>query len=617
MRIQNIAAYKFAALSDLQPLRERLIRSCKEWGLKGTILLSTEGINLFVAGGAEQIQLLLATLRAVPGLEDFEVKVSESDHQPFNRMLVRIKREIIAFGVPGIDPARRTSPKLSPKKLKEWLDEGRPVTLLDTRNDYEVKLGTFKNALPIGIDHFREFPEAVQKLPEEMKEQPIVMFCTGGIRCEKAGPFMEAKGFRNIFQLEGGILKYFEECGGAHYEGECFVFDQRVGVDPSLHETDSAQCFQCLTPLTKADQEDGRYQAGKSCPYCYKTSEEQMRLNIAQRQEAIARAVTPLPGSVPYDNYRPVSVPNQCDGFTLLDFLGVVVSHVPRAEWERLCEAGLMLDPERRPVPGDHQVRAGERYVQKLPALVDPPVSGDIRILHEDEALIVLHKPAPLPMHAGGRFGRNTLQFILNQVYHPQKPHPAHRLDANTTGVVLLTRTRHFASQLQPQFARGEVKKTYLVKVLGHPAEDLFRCDAPIGTVAQEAGSRDVDYEAGLPSTTHFRVLTRNQDGTTLLEANPVTGRTNQIRVHLWQMGLPVCGDSVYLPGRKIGSTQTTGVDDAPLCLHAWKVSFRHPLTREPVAFSAPAPGWSGLASGANSGDDAGDPQTTRELCVN
>src|SRR6185503_15646103 len=166
-----------------------------------------------------------------------------------------------------IDPARRPSPKLAARTLKQWLDECRPVTLLDTRNDYEVKLGTFKNARPIGVDHFRDFPDAVRRLPSELKEQPIVMFCTGGIRCEKAGPFMEREGFKNIFQLEGGILKYFEECGGAHYDGECFVFDQRVGVDPSLHETESAQCFNCLTPLTAQEQKDERYRPGKSCPF--------------------------------------------------------------------------------------------------------------------------------------------------------------------------------------------------------------------------------------------------------------------------------------------------------------------------------------------------------------
>ena len=120
--------------------------------------------------------------------------------------------------------------------------------MLDTRNDYEVKLGTFRNAVPIGIDHFREFPGAVARLPPGLKEQAIVMFCTGGIRCEKAGPFMEREGFKSIFQLDGGILKYFEECGAEHYDGECFVFDQRVGVDPSLHETGSSQCFACQTP---------------------------------------------------------------------------------------------------------------------------------------------------------------------------------------------------------------------------------------------------------------------------------------------------------------------------------------------------------------------------------
>src|SRR5712671_7050326 len=172
--ILNIAAYKFLPLADLRALRSQLQALCKEADLKGTILLSPEGINLFVAGEAHGIEQLLAELRSWPGLADLQPKVSETRHQPFRRMLVRLKKEIIAFGVEGIDPARRTSPKLSARELERWLDEGRAVTLLDTRNDYEVKLGTFRNALPIGIHHFREFPAAVAKLSPELKKQPIV-----------------------------------------------------------------------------------------------------------------------------------------------------------------------------------------------------------------------------------------------------------------------------------------------------------------------------------------------------------------------------------------------------------------------------------------------------------
>ena len=590
--ISNIAAYKFVPLDDLRMLRARLLALCKSWQLKGTILLSTEGINLFVAGAKADIEKLLLELRSIPGLETLEVKISESDHQPFNRMLVRIKKEIIAFGVEGIEPGKRTSPKLAAKTLKQWLDEGKSVTLLDTRNDYEVKLGTFKNALPIGIRNFREFPDAVRKLPAEMKDQPIVMFCTGGIRCEKAGPFMEREGFKNIFQLEGGILKYFEECGSSHYDGECFVFDQRVGVDPSLHETDSTQCFSCQTPLSKEEQEDSRFVLGKSCPYCFKTAEEQMKANIAERQKAIRRSVTPLPGSVPYDNFRPVTVPLECDGKTLLDALCAVVKHIPREEWAEECAKGLIVDNSRKPALGSRIVRAGEFYLHKFPNVVEPDVNGDVQILHEDEALIVLNKPAPLPMHAGGRFNRNTLQHILNAAYHPQKPHPAHRLDANTTGVVLVTRTRHFASKLQPQFARGTVEKTYLVRVIGHPTAETFSCDAPIRAESGDMGSREIDFADGLASHTNFKVIERKPDGTTLLEARPVTGRTNQIRIHLWHLGFPVCGDMVYIAGQKLGDTQTLKPTDPPLCLHAWRIKFVHPLTRKEMEFCAPPPSW-------------------------
>jgi UPF0176 protein len=195
-------------------------------------------------------------------------------------------------------------------------------------------------------------------------------------------------------------------------------------------------------------------------------------------------------------------------------------------------------------------------------------------------------------MHAGGRFYRNTLRHILCLVYHPQRPYPAHRLDANTTGIVLVTRTQHFAGRLQPQFARGTVEKLYLVRVQGRPPEDVFRCDAPISVESGELGSRIVDEQSGQDARTEFRVLARNPDGTTLLEARPLTGRTNQIRVHLWHLDFPVCGDPVYLLRKKLGDTQTLSVDDLPLCLHSWKISFTHPLTKERVKFSAPPPEW-------------------------
>ena len=588
--ITNIAAYRFAELTDLKSLRQRLLSLCRGWGLKGTILISTEGINLFVAGGSGEIDLLLAELRSISGLEDLTVKVSESDRQPFSRMLVRIKKEIIAFGVDGINPARRTSPKLPAATLKQWLDEGRRITLLDTRNDYEIKLGTFRGALPAGIDHFRDFPQAVDRLPESLKDEPVVMFCTGGIRCEKAGPYMEREGFRQIYQLDGGILKYFEECGGAHYDGECFVFDQRVGVDPALRETETMQCFKCLSPLSEADQKDDRYVPGKSCPYCFQTRAEQMASRIESREAAIRLAATPLPGSIAYDNFRPLTIPLDQDGQTILAVLEAIFPHSGPDEWAEVFQNKNLLGSDKKPVGPEQRVRSGERYFRKLPSTIEPDVNPDIHLLYEDEAIIVVNKPAPLPVHPSGRFNLNTLQSLLQKVYSPQKPRPAHRLDSNTTGIVVFSRTRHFAKFLQPQFERGEVEKTYLVRVLGNPAETHFFCDAPIGASPVEAGGRAVDLVHGMPSRTEFRVRERFSDGTTLLEAVPITGRTNQIRVHLWHMGMPVVGDPLYQADQKLTSRQTLSVDDPPLCLHAWKLSFTHPISQKRISFEAPIP---------------------------
>lgn len=267
--IINIAGYHFAPLENLPEFKKKLEQLSLELSLKGTILISVEGINLFMAGLRHATDALLAEIRQISGFAEFNVKESISHKPPFRRLLVKIKKEIISFGVEGIHPANYSSPKITPHELRKWLDEKKPVVLLDTRNNYEIRMGTFQGAFPADIHHFRDFPQAVKKLPQDFKEKTIVTFCTGGIRCEKAAPFMEREGFKNIFQLEGGILNYFKECGSLHYQGECFVFDKRVGVDSQLHETKSILCFQCQMPLKEEDQAHVHYHVNVSCPYCF------------------------------------------------------------------------------------------------------------------------------------------------------------------------------------------------------------------------------------------------------------------------------------------------------------------------------------------------------------
>jgi RluA family pseudouridine synthase len=594
--VVNIAGYQFVQMDELPSLRKRLIDQCRDWGLRGSILISPEGINLFVAGSREATDALLAELRALPGLASFTPKVSLSAEQPFNRMLVKIKREIIAFGVPGIEPAKRTSPKLAPRELKRWLDEGRPLTLLDTRNDYEVQIGTFENAVTLGLDHFRNFPAAVEQLSPELKQKPIVMFCTGGIRCEKAGPYMERAGFQQVFQLEGGILKYFEECGGAHYSGECFVFDRRIGVDASLAETENTQCFACQAPLSPQEKEDSRYIEGQSCPNCFLSHEERMQRTIAERAKAIARVTNPLPGSTPYEQIRPVNISAKYDGQTLLETLCGIFPQLSATYWKQRFAERLLLDANRELVNADQRVRGGERYLHRSPFQPEPQIDSAIRLPYEDEAIVVIEKPAPLPMHPSGRFTRNTLQWILNEVYYPQKLRPVHRLDANTTGLVVFARTRQVAGNLQPQFATGGVTKEYLARILGHPPEESFICAAAIGKETTALGARDIDNH-GIDARTEFQVLSRLADETSLISARPITGRTNQIRVHLWHLGWPIMGDQAYLPGGQLGETQTHAIGDPPLCLHARRISFWHPLTNERMSFECEAPVWAELSA--------------------
>jgi RluA family pseudouridine synthase len=304
---------------------------------------------------------------------------------------------------------------------------------------------------------------------------------------------------------------------------------------------------------------------------------------------------------VPYDNFRPMTVPANCHGVSVMAFLSKCFPHVPAGNWAAMLERGELVGPSDPPTPvaAERLVQAGERIRQFLSQVTEPPVNPDVHLLYEDDSVIILDKPAPLPMHPGGRFNRNTLQFLLERAYAPEKPRPAHRLDANTSGVLVVCRTRAIAACVQSQFARRTVDKVYLVRVHGHPAADRFACDQPISIAPDKAGSRSVG-PAGTgtqEARTEFSVRCRIPDGTALIEARPLTGRTNQIRVHLRHLGHPVVGDPVYRhhSGPAEASppaTQTLDPSDPPLCLHAWRISFDHPDSGERVHFEAPPPAW-------------------------
>ena len=264
----NIAGYRFVDLDDRDELQAMLRSLCLDLGLKGTVLLAPEGINFFLAGNQTSIEQFTQVLDKDERFAAIPLKVSYTEYQPFNRMNVRKKNEIISVGLDHIRPADFTGEELEPRDFKAMLDAGEPVHVLDTRNDYELRVGTFENAIDLDIRTFRAFPEAIQRLPESMKDEPVVMFCTGGIRCEKASAIMMEAGFTNVKQLKGGVLGYFEQVGGDHWNGDCFVFDQRVAVNPSLDETEVVVCFACREPLSKEEQTSPDYVIGMSCPYC-------------------------------------------------------------------------------------------------------------------------------------------------------------------------------------------------------------------------------------------------------------------------------------------------------------------------------------------------------------
>ena len=271
--IVNIAAYKFITFDDTEAQRPRFQAICAELELKGTILLSPEGINLFLAGARDGIDQFLSWLHSDPRFTDIEVKESFSEKQPFNRMLVRLKREIITMKHPLIKPELGRAPAVSAADLKRWLDNGkddtgRPVVMVDTRNAFEVDVGTVEHTIDYRITKFSEFPEVIEKHKDELNDKTIVTFCTGGIRCEKAAIHMKNIGYQSVYQLEGGILRYFEDVGGAHYQGDCFVFDHRTALNPNLEETETRQCFACRAVVTPREQLSPLYVEGVSCPHC-------------------------------------------------------------------------------------------------------------------------------------------------------------------------------------------------------------------------------------------------------------------------------------------------------------------------------------------------------------
>jgi UPF0176 protein len=239
MHVVNISCYKFITLSDREALKAALAQRCQALDLKGTILLAPEGINVFLAGSREAIDEIVAWLRADPRFADLQPKESLSASAPFRKLRVRLKKEIITMKMPLIRPEEGRAPSVAAATLKQWLDrgcddEGRPVVMLDTRNDYEVEAGTFEAAVDFDIGSFSDFPPQLARHRDEFAGKTVVSFCTGGIRCEKAAIHMQAVGIERAYQLEGGILKYFEEVGGAHYRGDCFVFDQREALSADL-----------------------------------------------------------------------------------------------------------------------------------------------------------------------------------------------------------------------------------------------------------------------------------------------------------------------------------------------------------------------------------------------
>jgi UPF0176 protein len=285
------ALYKFVRLGDFEQLREPLLALMLAQDVRGTLLLANEGINGTIAGPRAGIDTVLGWLREDPRLADLEHKESFHDAHPFLRTKVKLKKEIVTMGVEGIDPNRTVGTYLSPQEWNAVISD--PETLLiDTRNDYEVEVGTFKGAINPETRTFREFPEYVKETLDPARHKKVAMFCTGGIRCEKSTAYLKEQGFEEVYHLKGGILKYLEEMPKEEslWEGECFVFDERVTVDHDLNPGEFDQCHACRRPISEEEKASEKFQLGVSCPKCFDESSPEQKARFAERQKQIELA---------------------------------------------------------------------------------------------------------------------------------------------------------------------------------------------------------------------------------------------------------------------------------------------------------------------------------------
>lgn len=285
------ALYKFVTLDDYQTMKQPLLDFMLKQEVRGTLLLAKEGINGTVAGSRAGIDALLAYLKSDPRLAELSYKESYTSNAPFMRSRVKLKREIVTMGVEGIDPKRVVGTYVKPKDWNQLISEP-DVLLVDTRNDYEVQVGTFKHAVNPQTDSFREFPEYVKTHLDPQKHKKVAMFCTGGIRCEKSTAFLKEQGFEEVYHLEGGILKYLEDVPQEEsmWEGECFVFDDRVTVNHQLEKGDYDQCHACRLPITEEEKLSPLYQRGVSCPHCYDKTTDEQKQRFAEREKQIQLA---------------------------------------------------------------------------------------------------------------------------------------------------------------------------------------------------------------------------------------------------------------------------------------------------------------------------------------